>query len=212
MWFQNRRAKWRRKQRTLEEENGNETSADSVPEECSGSAGQDDDIEPQQTQVREVVENVDIEEEERSENQDGVESIPERKSNYETNSNIYKISEEHLEKTSPKNFSYKDRSADVNSPELVSYKNPVGKMSPEFSYKGNIPVNSAAKEFEISRNKYHVLPTTARVFFPAHHFDIFSPIKSNAEQIGGRKDGQSCLGENSLPSCTMSCCCKKYKP
>lgn len=181
---------------------------DSVSEECSGSVGQDDDIEPQQTQVREVIENVDIEDEERSESQDGVE----RKSNYETSSNIYKTSEEHLEKISPKSFSYKDHSTDINSPEVSPYKNPVNKMSPEFSYKADIPVNSAAKEFEINRNKYHVLPTTARVFFPAHHFDIFSPIKSSADQIGGRKDGQLCRGENSQPSCTMSCCCKKYKP
>lgn len=156
--------------------------------------------------MREIGENIDVEDEVKTENQDGLESGQDEETIYEVNERSYELNEGRLEKLSPDNLSYEE-DAKINSPQNFSYNERVETNSPKkLFYENHTEVSSSSKEFEVNRNTYHVQPTVSRMFYPAQ-FDIFSPRKTSAQQGIRRKDEQICV-ENSQNEC--SCCCKKY--
>ena len=178
----------------------------SGPEESSGSAGQDDGSQPQETLVREIDEGADIEDEVKSDQEVRSESSQEKESIVEEDGNSYGAKEVQLEKLSSENLSY-EKDTEVTTQQNFLFKEDVGPNSlKHFLYENPTEVESSSKEFEVKRNPFHVPSAVARMFYPAQ-FDIFSPMKANTQQSVIRKEGQICV-ENSQNEC--SCCCKKY--
>jgi hypothetical protein len=180
----------------------------SGPEECTGSAGQDDDTQPQQTQVREIDENINVEDGVKTEHEDESESSQDKESICEiSGSSSYEINEGRLGTLSPENLSY-EKDTKVTSPQNFLFDEHAEANSPKnFLYENHTEANSTPKEIEINRNTYRLQPSAVtRMFYPSH-FDIFSSTKSSAQQSVGRNEGQTCV-ENSQNEC--SCCCKQY--
>ncbi|XP_028395634.1 hematopoietically-expressed homeobox protein Hhex-like [Dendronephthya gigantea] len=214
VWFQNRRAKWRRKQRTVEEENGNETSLGSGPEECSGGTGQDEDAQPQETIVREVDENVNVEYEVEEENESEVQSSLDGNRAIK-NEGSFEVDASHqgmMGTLASENLSYNDFGKD-SSPENFSLDRKEDKqkdvnLSRKFSYDAHAEMHSSPKQYEaVVRGTYPPQPSMAHMIYPTY-FDILSNMKSSAHaQNIVRKQDELCVAK-SQTGC--SCCCKKY--
>ena len=211
MWFQNRRAKWRRKQRTQEEENGNETSAGSGQEECPGGAGQDEDVQPQETIVKEIDENVDVEYEVDAENQRETRSSPDD-SRVIKNESGFEIDARHqgMMGTLPEeNLSYNDLGKDSLLEKYSQGEERDINLSQKFSYEGRSEVHSSTNQFEaVGRSSYHPQPSMAHMFYPTY-FDVLSNLKSGTHaQSVIRKQDELCA-----PTSRTGCsCCRKYHP